>query len=199
MKLSYNFFLLSLHVSYILLITQKGQPFLIHQRALLPLRCSDIVKGWFGQRQHIQGTLCPRNAISRKFPSGTHWSRTNLLTVAPWWGNIFTSKIFFWHFILRMHELLVYGILQAHMFSIFFKVKSKDLLFFYCTGVSTQIRRQQKNWALPYMKLFTYLPLSCFSSLCVAGTNRGMQADETGWLSPQRKELTKGSPELVQS
>ncbi len=48
------------------------------------------------------------------------------------------------------------------------------------------------------MKLFTYLPLSCFSSLCVAGTNTGMQADETGWLSPQRKELTKGSPKLVQ-
>jgi hypothetical protein len=106
---------LHFHIFFLSHNKVNDQSFLIHQRALLPSRCSDIVKGWFGQRQHIQGTLCPRSAISKKFRSGTHWSRTNL----------------------------------------------------YCTGVSTQIRRQQSNWALPYMKLFTYLPLSCFFfSLC---------------------------------
>ncbi len=31
-------------------------------------------KGWFGQGQNSQGTLCPRDATSKNFRSGTHRS-----------------------------------------------------------------------------------------------------------------------------
>ncbi len=30
--------------------------------------------GWFGQGQNSQGTLCPRDATSKNFRLGTHWS-----------------------------------------------------------------------------------------------------------------------------
>ena len=33
--------------------------------------------GWFGQGQNSQGTLCPRDATSKNFRSGTHWSGTD--------------------------------------------------------------------------------------------------------------------------
>ncbi len=33
--------------------------------------------GWFGQGQNSQGTLCPRNATSKNFRSGTHRSGTD--------------------------------------------------------------------------------------------------------------------------
>jgi hypothetical protein len=36
-----------------------------------------LVMGWFGQGHNSQGTLCPRDATSKNFRSGTHRSGTD--------------------------------------------------------------------------------------------------------------------------
>ncbi len=40
-------------------------------------RTPHIGMGWFGQGQNSQGTLCPRDATSKNFQSGTHRSGTD--------------------------------------------------------------------------------------------------------------------------